>query len=1263
MAPTDRNALVALFNSTGGATWYRNENWNTDKDLSLWHGVEVLEGDVVNLDLSDNNLQGRIPPELGKLGALKKLDLRGNKLKGVIPAELGNLTAVETLDLGNNKLSRSIPKELGALTQLRKLFLCNNKLRGAIPPELGNLTVLQQLELWGNQLSGFIPPELGKLAALEVLYLAGNRLRGRIPWQLETLTALRMLDLGVNGLTGPIPPELGRLPALEVLNLRSNQLSGPIPGALGALAKLSTLDLSHNPLTGPIAPELGNLRELKSLVLFSNQLTGPIPEKLGDLAGLRQLLLFGNQLEGSIPPQLGNLAALQDLQLSTNELSEIPSEVLELCRGNLIHTGWNDNPWSRPPSTVLESGYETALGWWEDLKRFGAGKSNKLKLVLVGLAEAGKTTIVRRLTGEPVPKPADRTVGIEITPDWKPCGSVPLQVSIWDFAGQADYYSSHQLFLTKGALYLLVVDLRAFSKEMLESGVDNFTDPHGRIYWWLEMLYMRVPGAAIALVGTHVDLMEREDALKAGKDLHTVVSNFILHKVENASRKESTRGMGSETTAAMEEIDRSVHGQLTRRGSSTLRSGSERMISTPLVLHDRVFKVSLTHATTSELGQWISKAAYGQECPRGFNFPAVDQTVSKAWIVAYEAMDALKEEAPFVLWSKAVEEYGQSMNESLFDTTDTVDAGKILLRAMHHREAEGSVLLSLADTTAPVASDMLHLDPSWLIELVRRLVDHNIVDKKQEGTLEEGLRAYAKDQCLQARPLVAMQRVYGKSGHLDKAYLRFLWMHRKMDPPKTPVVMTDSEFDAIVLMMTTLLVMYQCPGADHLVVPARLQKYGDQSILNSGNMEESVLKVKCSFGQKYPPPGIVGRFLAWLTDRIATYRHCWLHGAFFSYNYESGQCKVFVYESEYEEPHVDDTESKFAGLTLGIEGSPDHAPKVLKELMVRLEELLSDSAYGYPGLADLMYFGEEETTPSTSLRDLRALLDNVGDIKEAVHRIEAAASRLEKTAKMLGGVVNRLREQPLLAASDEASEYPRLVLVRPEQDTKEVEKSEPHERIQRSGWDRWIRALKDFKRLPGVGVHDKFRMHFLCEHDLSVVPCGPGGRGYPIRHLRDWAKQCLPLMQASFLVSLWMLRVGVGVMSNVDLPLNGVLEAFVQATGAEVLNSMSGVPDTISSDSLPAFGAGAPEADVKKFKLLRGKAYEALCAFMRDVESLHPPRSGCLPFGCLGPSDIFDWRTSMVQVKNPRTGRHAWVLKTNKKAYLRDEGAARAPIS
>ncbi|CAM9231843.1 unnamed protein product, partial [Ectocarpus sp. 8 AP-2014] len=41
MSSTDREALIALFRSTGGAGWVRRDNWGTDDVLATWYGVKV----------------------------------------------------------------------------------------------------------------------------------------------------------------------------------------------------------------------------------------------------------------------------------------------------------------------------------------------------------------------------------------------------------------------------------------------------------------------------------------------------------------------------------------------------------------------------------------------------------------------------------------------------------------------------------------------------------------------------------------------------------------------------------------------------------------------------------------------------------------------------------------------------------------------------------------------------------------------------------------------------------------------------------------------------------------------------------------------------------------------------------------------------------------------------------------------------------------------------------------------------------------------
>jgi hypothetical protein len=70
------------------------------------------------------------------------------------------------LDLSNNQLSGAIPAELGNLTSLKQLFLDANQLSGSIPPEIGDLASVQYLWLNSNKLSGEIPTDLMDLTAL-----------------------------------------------------------------------------------------------------------------------------------------------------------------------------------------------------------------------------------------------------------------------------------------------------------------------------------------------------------------------------------------------------------------------------------------------------------------------------------------------------------------------------------------------------------------------------------------------------------------------------------------------------------------------------------------------------------------------------------------------------------------------------------------------------------------------------------------------------------------------------------------------------------------------------------------------------------------------------------------------------------------------------------------------------------------------------------------------------------------------------------------
>ena len=73
--------------------------------------------------------------------------------------------------LSNNQLTGEIPEELGNLTNLRSLRLQINRLSGEIPTGLGDLMTLESLYLAGNRLTGCVPASLRGVASHDLARL------------------------------------------------------------------------------------------------------------------------------------------------------------------------------------------------------------------------------------------------------------------------------------------------------------------------------------------------------------------------------------------------------------------------------------------------------------------------------------------------------------------------------------------------------------------------------------------------------------------------------------------------------------------------------------------------------------------------------------------------------------------------------------------------------------------------------------------------------------------------------------------------------------------------------------------------------------------------------------------------------------------------------------------------------------------------------------------------------------------------------------
>ena len=169
-----KEILLELFNATDGEHWSHNDNWKSDAPLKDWYGIAVDGiGNVVSVNLYQNNLSGNIPESIGNLTNLRSLDLGYNQLSGSIPESISNLTNLGSSSLAVNLLTGSIPESIGNLTNLRYLDLCRNLLTGGIPESIGNLKDLEHLDLHSNHLTGTIPEAFANITRSD-FYLSIN---------------------------------------------------------------------------------------------------------------------------------------------------------------------------------------------------------------------------------------------------------------------------------------------------------------------------------------------------------------------------------------------------------------------------------------------------------------------------------------------------------------------------------------------------------------------------------------------------------------------------------------------------------------------------------------------------------------------------------------------------------------------------------------------------------------------------------------------------------------------------------------------------------------------------------------------------------------------------------------------------------------------------------------------------------------------------------------------------------------------------------
>ncbi|EIU7057466.1 COR domain-containing protein [Vibrio vulnificus] len=253
---------------------------------------------------------------------------------------------------------------------------------------------------------------------------------------------------------------------------------------------------------------------------------------LSSFPNLEQLNLSDNNINNLEP--IINLEKLKLVDLSNNNIIDIPPKLSKTFELISNHKSFNrdkksiiigDNPLISPPIEIVERGqkaikpyFDSMLGNIEEL--------NEAKIVFLGNGEVGKTSLMKALVGEKFNDKEKTTHGINIKKYSVPINErFSVDASIWDFGGQQIMHATHQLFLSRRCVYVLVINDR---KDDLQQDQ--------KIEYWLQQVQTYGGDSKVIIVRNKIDEFDVNN-LQEGK-LKEKFPNLL--KVEGVSCAEGT---------------------------------------------------------------------------------------------------------------------------------------------------------------------------------------------------------------------------------------------------------------------------------------------------------------------------------------------------------------------------------------------------------------------------------------------------------------------------------------------------------------------------------------------------------------------------------------------------------------------------------------------------------------------------------------------------------------------------------------------------
>lgn len=443
-----------------------------------------------------------------------------------------------------------------------------------------------------------------------------------------------------------------------------------------------------------------------------------------------------------------------------------------------------------------------------------------------------------------------------------------------------------------------------------------------------------------------------------------------------------------------------------------------------IVVEDNVLALGLTSAGDEiaplrELVKRISYSGYD-----GYTFPSVRSKVPKTHMYAAATLESIRRGAdlrgscgepvemarrlsqgdpgrrrPFVKFRAALSLFVDiAAEQNLFSAVadmfqEFAEKESAFSRAVRLYEAQGAILLTRVDGGVGrnqhgsgvdggsfAAGLVVHVDPAWFADLVRRIVDVRLLEPLQQEIIIKGLKDFAPVGSMLA--LSTQHRRFIQAGEVSKNYLQFLWL-RDMDlgPASIkapPLKMTQEDISAMVDSLLDVRFMFRVrDDKGHGVVPDRYVVASCLPDYVGGNLDLASMlelgvgsaifsKVLEVHGAHAMPPGLVPRLLARCGRGEGRIKACWKQGCCFAFK----RHLVLLYERQGAAGTV------FIECCAKGSAHDDSAETALSEVVRELGRLFADARYGFPGI-DLFEASKDRRSTICSEDGLEKLLTHL----------------------------------------------------------------------------------------------------------------------------------------------------------------------------------------------------------------------------------------------------------------------------------------------